>query len=357
MAAMSVPGSPATAPGAARPYAPSWVHALTGAMDRLPGPRWVAYLGLAAVMIVLQHIQYWSTGRAEVGTVDRLSTYYGATIAAIVWLAGHLERTTRSGFERIRPALTVGEAEADRLGHELTIIPGRPAAAITIIGAVISIASFLADPEGAAVGGLPPAMLALAFATQVVGSSLVFQMLYWLLRQMRTVRDILDRAVNVDVFRPGPLHAIAALTARPGALLTLLVASVVLVVPVTDNLEAFLVGWGPYLIAPPLFAVVAFVAPLAGAHARLEAQKERLQDETEDRIRGLLEDLHRDVDARDLARADAYSKTLAALVTERDLLARLSTWPWSVSTLRRFISAIGLPLALFVTQQLVVRLL
>jgi hypothetical protein len=161
----------------------------------------------------------------------------------------------------------------------------------------------------------------------------------------------------VDVFRPGPLHAIAALTARPGAILTLLLATTVVVVPITTDPVAFLVAWGPALLLPPIIAIGAFVAPLTGAHARLEAQKDQLQDATEQRIRGLLDDLNGDVDSRDLARMDAYNKALASLLVERDILTKLPTWPWSLGTLRSFLSAILLPLTLFVLQQVLSRLI
>jgi hypothetical protein len=111
------------------------------------------------------------------------------------------------------------------------------------------------------------------------------------------------------------------------------------------------------LIVPPLVAIVAFVAPLTGAHARLEAQKDLLQDATEQRIRGLLEDLHSDVDARDLAQVDAYNKALTTLLVERDMLAKLPTWPWSLRTIRTFLSTILLPMTVFLLQQAISRLL
>jgi hypothetical protein len=207
------------------------------------------------------------------------------------------------------------------------------------------------------VAGLPPVTLALAFVIQLVVATVVLQVVYRLVRQVRLVREILERHVDVDVFRPGPLHAIAALTARPGAILTLLLATTVVVVPITTDPVAFLVAWGPALLLPPIIAIGAFVAPLTGAHARLEAQKDQLQDATEQRIRGLLDDLNGDVDSRDLARMDAYNKALASLLVERDILTKLPTWPWSLGTLRSFLSAILLPLTLFVLQQVLSRLI
>jgi hypothetical protein len=339
------------------PYTPSWIHPLSDAIDRLPGPRWIAYAGIAIVGIVLQHAQLWSTGRVEVGTLDRVQAYWGLVIGAVFWLPGYLERSARANFERFRPALELSREASDRLGFELTIIPGRMSLAITALAALATVGAIIGDPEGSSFAGLPPLMLALAFVIQTAVAAVLLQVIYRLVRQVRLVREILERHVEVDLFRPGPLHAIAGLTARPGALLTLLLATVVLVVPFSTEPVAFLVAWAPVLLAPPLIAIVAFVAPLTGAHRRLEAQKDRLQDATELRIRSLLDDLDRDVDARDLARADAYSKTLATLLVERDILAKLPTWPWSTATLRAFFTTILLPLALFLLQQVLSRLL
>ena len=338
------------------PYRPSWIHTLTDAIDRLPGPRLLAYAGIALVGILLQHAQHWSTGRVAVGTIDPVDTYWGIAIAVSVWLADYLERSARSSFERFRGALLVGDGEADRLGYELTIIPGRWSIVVTVLAGIASITSFIADPEGTSTAGLPPVMLVVAFVIQTFVAAVFLQVMYRLVRQVRLVRKILERDVDVDVFRPAPLHAIATMTAVPGASLTLLLASTLLIVPVTKDISAFLVAWGPLLILPPIIAFAAFVVPLTGAHARLEAQKERLQDATEQRLRRLLEDADRDVDARDLSRVDEYQKALAAVLVEREILAKLPTWPWSAATLRGFITTILLPLGLFVLQQLLGRL-
>ena len=112
----------------------------------------------------------------------------------------------------------------------------------------------------------------------------------------------------------------------------------------------------PYLVVPPVIATIAFVLPLTGAHARLVDQKELLRDEAERRLEATLGELNRDVDARDLTRADGLNKTLASLVVQRDILAKLPTWPWSTATLRTFVSALLLPMALFLLQQALSRL-
>jgi len=57
------------------------------------------------------------------------------------------------------------------------------------------------------------------------------------------------------------------------------------------------------------------------------------------------------VDAVDLARGDALNKTLGSLLQQREVLAKLPTWPWSSGTVRGFVSVILLPLVLFMVQR------
>ncbi len=155
----------------------------------------------------------------------------------------------------------------------------------------------------------------------------------------------------IDVFRPGPLNAFASLTARPGIAISRLVTAGVPITSASITAETFLISSAPYLVLPPVIAILAFVLPLTGAHARLAEQKERLRDDAERRLESTLGEVNRDVDARDLARADGLNKTLTSLVLQRDILGKLPTWPWSTATLRTFVSALLLPIVLFLIQQ------
>ena len=132
--------------------------------------------------------------------------------------------------------------------------------------------------------------------------------------------------------------------------------SSLLVVPIPTDSQVFLVIWAPYLFLPPIVAIIAFVQPLYGMHGRLVAEKERLRGEAEERLKGLLAEINRDVDARDMSRADGHSKTLGILLQQRDVIAKLPTWPWSTGTLRAFVTAILLPLGLFLVQRFLVQL-
>jgi hypothetical protein len=245
--------------------------------------------------------------------------------------------------------------EAERLRHALAVVPARSALIITAICAVLTLGGMLSDPVTYTKGVALPLIL-LEFLAQTVLTAMLFQILYWLSRQTVLVRRTLARSAVIDVFRPGPLHAFATLTSRPGIVISVLVALSVPIAPVASSIEAFLVGSAPYLLVPPVIAIIAFVVPLTGAHARLVEQKERLRSEAELRLEAILGELNHDVDARDLARADGLNKTLASLAVQREILAKLPTWPWSASTLRGFVPAILLPMALFLAQLAISRM-
>ena len=56
-------------------------------------------------------------------------------------------------------------------------------------------------------------------------------------------------------------------------------------------------------------------------------------------------------DCRATDRVDALDRTISALRHERELLAKLPTWPWSAGTIRGFGSALLLPIAVFLVQR------
>jgi hypothetical protein len=102
-------------------------------------------------------------------------------------------------------------------------------------------------------------------------------------------------------------------------------------------------------------------------HALLEADKGRRLDEASDRIDATVATLHRVVDEetespRDAEqsrlaqlRVDALSKALAGLLQEREFTAKISTWPWETSTLGAVLSAVALPIVLFLVTRFLER--
>jgi hypothetical protein len=56
-----------------------------------------------------------------------------------------------------------------------------------------------------------------------------------------------------------------------------------------------------------------------------------------------------------MTRADGLNKTLASLQLQREILAKLPTWPWSTGTVRGLATAILLPMTLFLVELFISR--
>lgn len=136
--------------------------------------------------------------------------------------------------------------------------------------------------------------------------------------------------------------------------------AVLIGVPVPGTSEQSLLATWLLFSAPMLaLALVAFVLPLRGLHDRLVDEKSRFLGATALRLRTTIAALHELVDSEAVnrtdetasriaqTRIDALSKAQTALIQERDMISRLSTWPWDPSTLRAVVSGIALPIVLF----------
>ena len=95
---------------------------------------------------------------------------------------------------------------------------------------------------------------------------------------------------------------------------------------------------------------------LDGIHLRLAQQKSRLLGEANRRLELALSDLHQRVDRCEYDKADGIQMTLSALKVERDVLEKISTWPWKTETLRGFMSIIALPILLYLISRFLGRL-
>jgi hypothetical protein len=341
----------------ARPYPPSWLHLLVASIDRLPGPAWAWYVAAGVAQSLVFHLQPWTLGRAPFGQLDATNIYWGVLLTLLLWVAGSLEGVAASAVDAGRAALRLSDEDVARLRYELAVAPAVPSAVAVVLAAALTLLQFVVDPAGSNIVGLAAPLVAAAFLGQLVNVAILLVLLLQLVRQVRIMRGTLARHAIIDPFRPGPLSAFSRLTARLGIAIVLLTTSGFLIVPATGDIEAFLVTSAPYIVVPPIVAALAFILPVSGLHQRLVDEKERLQDETELRLKAFLEDLNRDVDGRDLQRADAMNKTLDSLLQEREVLSKLPTWPWSMGTLRSLVTAILLPLFLFVVQLLVSRVI
>ncbi len=334
---------------AGRPYARSWPNVLASWLERVPGPTWLAYAGATALAILLSAAQAAIDGVEPIGGTFAL-LYYAVLPFGALGLMHVLDRTAAGALRALRPVLDIDDSEASALQYELTVAPARPAAILTLLAFATTPIGYIMDPAGSGIVGYSPMALAFRFAWESLISAVFLVLVYHTLRQLRLIDRIHARIDRIDVFDQGPLYAFSQVTSRTAlGLILLLAPSIFLIAPDADGpFLAITVAW--YGLAV-VIAALAFLLPLRGMHDRLSGEKRRWQGEIGRRLTSTLDAIHAAVDAGDGDAIESRNRALSALIAERDLVNRIPTWPWSTGALTGFLSAVMLPLVLFLAQR------
>ena len=355
------------------PYAPSWVDRFTALVDRLPGPAWAYFLTWGVATYFLISAVQWLAGTYPPGAFSRVHAFGAFLTPYAIALIHYLDRSAAAAMKRFRPALRGDDSLAARLTYLLTTLPAQLALAVSLIvmvggTAIAGGASYLLRPAGAsatsvgdALGqgfvalfqiGPTPVSYAVTFAVLVlnwwVGGTLALHTV----RRLALVARIYKRHTTVDVLKQGPLYALSRLTSQTTIGAVLLVYGLASIpVYVSQPLGALTVA------AIILLAVASFALPLVGVHNVLAGEKERLLEGIADRLHTAGDELHRRIDAGKYQGMDELNKALAGLEIERNMIAAMPTWPWQPETLRTLLIALLLPLAVWLTQYILQKVL
>jgi len=147
-------------------------------------------------------------------------------------------------------------------------------------------------------------------------------------------------ATSINLFHAGPVYAFSELTARTGIGLIFFACFIILLsAPDLADLFAYLP-----IAAIVGVAIAAIVLPLRGMHHRLAMEKAQLETRINDGVEIAHEELQERLRTRNFAGVDDLDKVLSSLLRLREVAAKLSTWPWQTETLRSFLSALLIPI-------------
>jgi len=318
-------------------------------VDRLPGPAAAWYVALGAVLALIGHAIVWASGALPFGTFSHDVVAPALILAWFTWLAHTLNKVATWSFNEFRPALGDPEGE-DAYRSALTTIRDRNAILASVGAlAIVSTAYYLAvrpfrDP-------IPVGIELASAPLWGLASIAVGIVVLHTITQLRLVSRLSAVARNVDIFKPAPINAFSRLTSVSAVGLIAFVVMFVLFSP--EQPLAYVVQESVVL----MIAVASFVLPLRVMHNRLVAEKSRLVADSQDRLKKVLSRVHEAVDEDDLGRAEQLRQTLNAVLAERDVLAKLHTWPWTAGTFRGFASALVLPIALILFTQVIDRVI
>ena len=341
--------------GIVHPYKPSWVDGLTAWIDRLPWPTWVFYVLFGGAYTLLFLLLEAAMGA---GDLARVLPRMFLALQPIYFLAviHALDRVAQDAAQRYFASRPEASAAAGTFRYRLTTLPRGPTW-IASLGAVLAVVYFLLAGDigsmaelGLATGPAGLALILLHFSAMWL---LLGALIYHTFHQLRAVHQIYATLPVSDVYVTEPYYAFTGLALRTALLITLNNYGWVAASPSTLR-DPFSLGLTVFLA---LLALIMFVWPLWGAHQMLVSSKAGALAQNALRFKDAAADLHRRLDARKPAGMDDLNKSLASLEIERAALMRIPTWPWHPGTFRGLVAALGLPIAVWLIQYVLQKVL
>jgi len=335
------------------PYPPSWIDRLQAWVDTLPVPAWVVYLVVFLCVVVASHLVAWVEGYVPIGSFD---VYFSSTAFFLVIGYGGihlLDQIAAGAWTRFRPLTSLDDGDARRVAFELTTMPVRPVLICVLLG-IVSAATFVVLQYGRPLDlARGPIAFIVGFPATCVVFTGTWALVYHSIHQLRVIGRAHRYVASIALVHLERSHAFASVTAATGlALLALGYGGLATIPDSLSNPQAL--GWA---VLTTVAAVACFFVPLNGIHELIAAEKSRRFEAVDLILDRVLADLHLRAERGDVSDASAINDQISSLLAERDVLGRVSTWPWSPGTLRGFGAAIVLPIALWLVFRVLDQLL
>lgn len=331
------------------PYSPSFIDRLLQFFERLPGPYWLPLVALFLLQSFLIHILAWVFGWLPAYTFNPIGFLFPAWMWIPLGIMIYLNRVSLEALASFRPLLDLGETELESLKREFTTMPPRAAFLSGFFWVVIYIIQSYLSYDVYTDLGIRGALQVVIFLEGLVSYAVGSAIYYHSFRQLVLVNRTVKLARPFNLFQLDPVYAFSRLTARTGVAWMVMLSLTLLLFPVAISNAPVVAILGLQLV----LALAAFFLPLKLVNDRLVAEKRRLLGEFNRRVESTLERMHRSLERNDLTEMAQFESALTALAAEREVLNKIPTWPWRPGTLTSFLSAVGLPILLFLLQMMI----
>ena len=341
--------------GKVRLYSPSWLNHLAGWVDRRSGLSWFYYVGLGVAILLVQVIFLWIEGAFPIGRSGFAQAFLAVAIAYMLALIHYLDKRAGVALQTMRPALKASEEAYQRIFYRLTTLPAFPTLLTSLAAlAFVFLTEAISVPYRLEALAPFPISANLLRIIYLICWSVFGAFLYHTLHQLRVINRIYTKYTRIDLFRVKPLYAFSNLAALTAGSLAMISYGWWLVNPWIDRTD-------PLVLMPMfillLFAAVTFVWPQLGIHRLQVAEKECLLDEASQRFKTATDELHKKLDEGELEAMMNLNMAMASLKIELNTLSKTPTWPWEPEVVRLLITALALPLGLWLIQLILQRTL
>ena len=337
-----------------RPYAPSFLDRLMDFVERLPRPYWLTYLVLFLLQSSIVHILAWIDGWLPVYTFSQLLLLFPVWLWGLLAMMTYLKSVSLGALSSFSPLLEVEEETLKRLRYEFTNMPAR---SVVLSGAIWSVIylvlTYLTFETFYVAYGLGTLLSVVVMVEGLISFAIGSAIYYYSLWQLRLVNRTVKMVKQFSLYRLDPVYAFSRVTSLIGVSWMVMLSLTLVLFPIQlANAPVLAI-----LFLQVVLAAAAFVLPLWFVNRRLVSEKLRLLAELNRRFESTSERLHSCLDENKMGEVSQLNSAITGLKQERDVLTSIPTWPWRPGTLTGFLSAIVLPIVLFLVQLVIRNLL
>lgn len=338
-----------------RPYTANWVNKLTAWIRRLPMPSWVSYLIFFVVYAAI--FGYFSRRLAGVLPESGLSAFdiYDILsgpimVTAILALYQHFEGEVGLAIEESKSLLGLLKEKMEKLSYEFAVFPAIPFLVFSIVFFLVGTAAALDEYRFTEVGFRHIPLL-MDFG---MGSVFLFTFALLLGRFILKIRNLFSELVNLDLYDLSSIYELPSVAAKAG-----LFYLPIWYVNLAFNLETAISA--PIFLAVTSFAslipMAAFLYPFGALSRRLAVQKKEEIAKVSLQLKQAYGQVSKDIDKGRLAKMADMQAAISNLNSHKDFLDSISAWPWKQGTFRLTLTAVFLPIVVWLMQQILDRVL
>ena len=330
-------------------YKLSWMDHLTIGIRKLPGAAWRYYLGFGLFLMLGQVLVLWVESGEIITNLHPVQIFLSMAIPYILAIISYFDDRALSALETIKSALKVDESHFKRLAFQLSNLPAFSAilAGILALGLVFVTEAMSGDAYKLQTLAGYPISSGVARGFYLICWWCFGTLCYHTIRQFRIINHIYTNDTKIDLYRRQPLYGFSNLTALKAVGLIILPLGFLFLNRVDILNDPIVLSI--YLVIS-LIAVLSFLLPQIGMHHLQNEEKDRLLDEASKRYEIAVLLLHNYVDKGNYDDVMNLSMAISSLEQEIKRIEKMPTWPWEPETFRWLITAMVLPLLVWVAQ-------
>lgn len=342
-------------------YPPSWVDRLLDWIDRLPVPTWAFFLILFFVSTLGSHAISWLNNTLPWGQPSFLQVLNGVWPPLVLFVIYNTDNLAEEAMHRFEPLVRTKRDEFQDLSYRITTMPAGIPAILYLVALVLMGWLAIQDPRmviyETPTGDIHPLSWVIGFILSVPSYSMAPIIFYHALRQLYLITKVFELVDEVNVFHQQPMYAFSGLTMRTALwflsmVYVTYVSNLLYEATLTEDTINLSIAAG--LVPASLFVVI---VPLLGIHRRLVHAKGDVLAKNSHQIEKAQLNLYKAIDKNDADHIKSADAAITSLYRVHEQLKAVPTWPWATGSFRNFLSAILIPMMLWLLQTLASRFL